>query len=86
MFKTIVVWLLNFLIGIIGTAILITKLTGRGEGIAATDSSASFRINMDMTGIIIWVIIIAVYFFGAKKLWGKTVGGLIVDTVMGKKK
>lgn len=86
MLKTIGVWFLNFLIGIVGTAILVTKLTGRGEGVAATGNSASVRVNMDMTGVIVWVVIVAVYFFGAKKLWGKTVGGLIVDTVMGKKK
>lgn len=86
MFKTISVWLLNFLIGIVGTAISVTKLTGRGEGVAATGTSASVRVNMDMTGFIIWIVIIAVYFFGAKKFWGKTVGGLIVDMVAGKKK
>ncbi len=85
MLKTVGVWFLNFLIGIVGTAILITKLAGRGEGIAATGSSASVRVNMDMTGIIIWVVIIAVYFFGAKKLWGKTIGGLIADKLTGKK-
>ncbi|EKD84705.1 MAG: hypothetical protein ACD_38C00169G0006 [uncultured bacterium] len=86
MFKTIGVWFLNFLIGIVGTAILITKLTGRGEGIAATGNSASFKVNMDITGFIIWIVIILVYFFGAKKFWGKTVGGFIADAVMGKKK
>lgn len=86
MFKTILVWILNFLIGIVGTAIFLTKITGRGEGVAATGSSASFNVNLDMTGLIIWLVVIAVYFFGAKKLWGKTVGGVIVDAVMGKKK
>lgn len=86
MVKTILVWFLNFFIGVVGTAILVTKLTGRGEGVAATGSSASVRVNMDMTGMIIWVVVVAVYFFGAKKFWGKTVGGLIVDAVMGKKK
>ena len=86
MFKTIGVWILNFLIGIVGTAILITKLTGRGEGIAATGNSASFKVNMDITGFIIWIVIILVYFFGAKKFWGKTVGGFIADAEMGKKK
>lgn len=86
MLKTIGVWFLNFLIGIVGTAILITKFTGRGEGVSATGSSASVKVNMDMTGFIIWIVIIAVYFFGAKKIWGKTIGGLIADTVMGKKK
>lgn len=86
MLKTIGIWFLNFLIGIVGTAILVTKLTGRGEGIAATGSSASVKVNMDMTGIIIWVVIVAIYFFGAKKLWDKTVGSLIIDALMGKKK
>lgn len=86
MLKTLVVWILNFVIGIVGTAILITKLTGRGEGIAATGSSASFKVNMDMTGFIIWIVIIVAYFFISKKMWGKTVGGFIADAVMGKKK
>ena len=86
MLKTIGVWFLNFLIGIVGTAILVTKLTGRGEGVSATGSSASVRVNMDMTGFIIWVVIVAVYFFGAKKFWGKTIGGFIIDAVASKKK
>lgn len=86
MFKTLVVWVLNFIIGIVGTAILVTKLTGRGEGIAATSNSASFKVNMDMTGFIIWIVIIVAYFFISKKMWGKTVGGFIADAVMGKKK
>lgn len=86
MLKTILTLILNFLIGIVGTAILLTKITGRGEGVSATGSSASFSVNLDITGFIIWIVVIAVYFFGAKKLWGKTVGGIIVDSLMGKKK
>ncbi len=86
MLKTIGIWFLNFLIGIVGTAILVTKLTDRGEGIAATGSSASVKVNMDLAGIIIWVVIVTIYFVAAKKLWGKTVGSLIIDTLMGKKK
>ena len=66
--------------------ILISKLTGKGDGIAATGTSASVKVGLDLTGFIIWVVVIAVYFFVAKKLWGKTVGGLIIDAVMGKKK
>lgn len=86
MFKTLVVWVLNFIIGIIGTSILITKVMGTGKGVAATSNSASVGIKLDTTGLIIWAVVVLVYFFGAKKLWGKTVGGLIADAVMGKKK
>lgn len=86
MLKTIIVWFLNFVIGVVGTAVLLTKLTGRGEGVAATGESASVNINLDMTGFVVWIAVVAVYFFGAKKLWGKTIGGLLVNAVMGKKK
>ncbi len=84
--KTLIVWVLNFVIGIIGTSILVTKLMGTGEGVAATSNSASVGIKLDTTGIIVWVVVILVYFFGAKKLWGKTVGGLIINALSGKKK
>ncbi|RJQ27251.1 hypothetical protein C4577_01725 [Candidatus Parcubacteria bacterium] len=84
--KTLIVWVLNFIIGIVGTAILITKVMGTGQGVAATSNSASIGIKLDMTGFIIWIVIIAVYFFGSKKLWGETVGGLIADAITGKKK
>lgn len=86
MLKTIIVWFLNFVIGVVGTAVLLTKLTGRGEGVAATGESASVNINLDMTGFVVWIAVVTVYFFGAKKLWGKTIGGLLVNAVMGKKK
>lgn len=66
--------------------ILISKITGKGDGIAATGTSASVKVGLDLTGFIIWVVVIAIYFFAAKKIWGKTVGGLIVDTIAGKKK
>lgn len=86
MFKTITVWFLNFVIGVVGTSILITKLMGTGQGVSATSNSASVGIKLDTTGLIIWAVVVLVYFFGAKKFLGKTVGGLIADMVMGKKK
>ena len=85
--KTVGVWILNFLIGIIGTMLLISGITGNGAGVTgATTNSASFKFGLDLTGSIIWVVVVLVYFFGAKKVWGKTVGGLILDALMGKKK
>lgn len=60
--------------------LLISQLT---SGKSAGSSGVSF--NLDGTGLILWVVVLAAYFFLAKKFWGKTVGGKIVDSVMGKK-
>lgn len=86
MFKTLIVWVLNFVIGIIGTSILVTKIMGTGQGVSATSNSASIGIKLDTTGFIVWAVVVIAYFVGARKVWGKTVGGLIADAVMGKKK
>lgn len=59
---------------------------GTGEGVSATGTSASVGIKLDTTGLIIWAVVVLIYFIGAKKIWGKTVGGLIADAIMGKKK
>ncbi|MDP3973763.1 MAG: hypothetical protein Q8P92_02935 [Candidatus Daviesbacteria bacterium] len=82
---TVLTYVLNFLIGIVGTMLLVSQLTS-GRGISTATGRVSVGVGLDMTGFIIWVVIVLVYFFGAKKLWGKTVGGLLVDMVMGKKK
>lgn len=85
--KTIIVWILNFIIGIIGTMFLISRLTGNGGGITGVSGAgASFKFGLDSTGFIVWIVVVLAYFFGARKVWGKTVGGLIADAIMGKKK
>lgn len=82
---TLITWVLNFLIGIIGTILLVSKFD-TGRGISATESGVRVGFGLTLTGFIIWLVVVLVYFFGAKKLWGKTVGRIIVDAVMGKKK
>lgn len=82
---TVLTYIFNFLIGIAGTMFLVSRFD-TGRGISATESGVSVGVGLTLTGFIIWLVLVLVYFFGAKKLWGKTVGGIIVDAVMGKKK
>lgn len=60
--------------------LLISQLT---SGKSVSGSGVSFKL--DGMGLILWVVVLAAYFFLAKKFWGKTVGGKIVDALMGKK-
>lgn len=84
--KTFSVWIINFFIGIIGTMMLVSSITGNGSGItSASSSGASFKFGLDGTGFIIWLVLLIVYFWGARKLWGKTPGGLLTDKLLGKK-
>lgn len=78
MMKKIGVWVLN-IIGIIAIAWVIAKLAGSG---GADTGGEGVSINLNGVGFIIWIVVLVVYFYGAKKLWGKTVGGLIMDKVM----
>ena len=71
----------NFLLGVLGTALLTTQIT-TGKSISSTGLSLSLKNE----GLILWLVLLVVYFWGAKKFLGKTVGGLLVDKLMGKKK
>ena len=66
--------------GVVGSMLLVSQLT---SGKSVSGSGVGFKL--DGTGIILWVVVLAAYFFLAKKFWGKTVGGKIVDSIMGKK-
>lgn len=83
--RTVLTYVLNFFIGIIGPMFLISSLT-TGRGVSSIESGVRVGVGLTMSGTIIWLIVVLGYFFGARKLWGRTVGGLIVDAVMGKKK
>lgn len=79
MFKKIGVWVINFILGIIVTSYIIGKLGGGSE---AVSTSQGVSINLSGMGFVIWIVVVIAYFYGAKKLWGKTVGGLIMDKLM----
>lgn len=66
--------------GVVGSMLLISQLTS-GKSVSGTGVS----FQLDGIGLILWVVVMVAYFFLAKKFWGKTVGGKIVDSVMGKK-
>jgi len=82
--NVLIIWVLNFVLGIIATALLASQITA-GKSISFDDG---FQVGLSLynEGLILYFVLILVYFFGAKKLWDKTVGGLIVDALMGKKK
>lgn len=59
---------------------LISQLT---SGKSVSGSGVGFKL--DGTGFILWVVVLAAYFFLAKKFLGKTIGGKIADVIIGKK-
>lgn len=71
----------NFLLGVLGMALLSTQILA-GKSI----SSSGMSLQLKNEGLILWLVLMVVYFIGAKKLWGKTVGGIITDKLTGKKK
>lgn len=78
--KTILTYVINFFVGVVGSMLLISQLTS-GKSV----SSTGVGFKLDGTGMILWVVVLVAYFFLAKKFWGKTAGGKIVDAIMGKK-
>lgn len=80
--KTLLTVVLNFLIGVVGIAVLITQLTS-GEGVKSEGGTTSVGFQLDTFGIIAWVVGIVLYFWLAKKYLGKTVGAKLLDLVTG---
>lgn len=83
--KTILTWILNFILGIIGTAILASQISS-GKSIVFENGAPGLSLSLYNMGLILYLILIVAYFFGAKKLWGKTIGGLLTEKILGKKK
>lgn len=81
----ILTWVFNFILGIIGTALLASQIS-TGRSISMVDGNLDFHLGLQNMGLILFIVFIAVYFWGAKKLWGKTVGGLLADKLTGRKK
>lgn len=76
----VLTWVFNIILGVLGTALLTTQIT-TGKSISSTGLSLSLKNE----GLILWLVLLVVYFWGAKKLWGKTPGGLLTDRLTGKK-
>lgn len=75
--KTVTTYIANFLIGIVGTLLLVSQLTS-GKSVSGT--GVGFRL--EGFGLILWVVVVVLYFVLAKKYWKKTVGGKIADLII----
>lgn len=78
---TALTYVFNTIIGVLGSALLTTQMM-TGKSISTTGLS----LQLKNEGLILWIVLLVVYFWGAKKLWGETVGGLLIDKLTGKKK
>lgn len=77
-------WVFNFVLGIIGTALIASQISS-GKSISF-ENGIQFHLNIYNMGLILYIVLIAVYFWGAKRMWGKTPGGLLADKLTSKKK
>lgn len=82
---TLLTWVFNFILGIFGTALLASQISS-GKSIGFENGALNLSLSLYNTGLILYLVLIVVYFWGAKKFWGKTVGGLLTDKLLGKKK
>lgn len=72
---------INFGIGITGTSLLVTQLSGIQSlgGNLGSEKQISFNVKLGPEGIIAWLILIFLYFYAAKTYLGKSFGGKIAD-------
>lgn len=82
---TLITWVLNFVLGIIGTALLASQIS-TGKSISMVDGKWDIHFGLQNMGLVLFIVFIAAYFWGAKKLWGKTPGALLTEKILGKKK
>lgn len=80
----LVTWVLNFVLGIIGMALVASQISS-GKSISF-DNGLQLSLNLRNMGLVLYVILIVIYFWGVKKFLGKTVGGLLTDKLLKKKK
>ncbi|MDO8573512.1 MAG: hypothetical protein Q7R77_02050 [Candidatus Daviesbacteria bacterium] len=81
---TVITWVLNFILGIIVTAIIASQISS-GQGISFEDG---IKLNLKLynMGLILYLVFIVAYFVGSKKFLGKTPGAIITEKILGKKK
>jgi hypothetical protein len=80
----LITWVINFFLGIIGSMFIVSQILS-GKSVSTSSGKVNVGFQLDTFGLIAWVVVILVYFVGAKKIWGKTVGGILADKIGGKK-
>lgn len=81
---TLITWVLNFVLGIVVTALVASQISS-GQSVSFADG-IKFNLRLYNFGLILYVVLIVAYFWGAKKFLGKTIGGLLTQKLLGKKK
>ncbi|MDO8570192.1 MAG: hypothetical protein Q7R97_01235 [Candidatus Daviesbacteria bacterium] len=80
---TLITWVLNIFLGFFVTALLASQISS-GQSISF-ENGMQLNLRLYNSGLIFYLIFIVIYFVGAKKIWGKTIGGLIASAILGKK-
>ena len=82
--NTTLTYIFNIILGVLGMAIVASQISS-GQSISFQDG---FHLSLKIynMGLILYLILLIAYFWGAKKYLGKTVGGLLTDKILGKKK
>ena len=78
--KTIITYIINFFVGVVGSMLLVSQLTS-GKSVSGT----GVGFKLEGVGLILWVVVLVAYFLVAKKFLGKTLGGKVADSLVGKK-
>lgn len=82
--RTILTLVFNFFLGVIGMAFLASQISS-GKSISF-QNGLQFNLELYNFGLLLYLVLLVTYFWGAKRLWGKTVGELLTDKILGKKK
>lgn len=80
----VLTWVFNIILGVLGMALVASQISS-GQSISFEDG-IQLKLKLYNFGLILYLVLLVVYFWGSKKFWGKTAGGLLVDKLMGKKK
>ena len=81
---TLLTVVFNTILGVLGTAIVASQISS-GKSISF-ENGVNLSLDIHNMGLVLYIVLLVPYFLGAKKLWGKTVGGLLTDKLLGKKK
>jgi len=84
--RALLTWIANFFIGIVGTMVIVSRLTGTGEGVRGTSSSVGVDFSFGIIELVMWLVLIFAYFWAGKKYLGQSVGGWLVAKLLGRKK
>ena len=84
--RALLTWIANFFIGIVGTMVIVSRLTGTGEGVRGTSSSVGVDFSFGIIELVMWLVLIFAYFWVGKKYLGQSVGGWLVAKLLGRKK